>query len=164
MQDGSSFKIPIREFDDAIGGITDIRSISFMRMYLTGFQEDVVLRFATLDLVRGDYRFYTRTLQTDEDDPDDDDTFVDINTVNIQENEQRQPIPYVLPPGVRREQLNNNNTIIRQNEQSLSFAVCELEPEDSRGVFKNVNIDIRQYKRLQMFMHAESFQEKLCSR
>ncbi len=153
------FKIPIREFDDAIGGITDLRSISFMRMYMSGFQRDVVLRFATLDLVRGDYRFYTRTLQTDEDDPADDTTFTDINTVNIQENEQRQPIPYRLPPGVVREQLNNNNTIIRQNEQSLSFTVCDLEPEDSRGVFKNVDIDLRQYRRLQMFLHAEAFQE-----
>ena len=153
------FKIPIREFDNAIGGITDLRSISFMRMYMTGFQNDVVLRFATLDLVRGDYRFYTRTLQTNEDDPEDDLTFSDINTVNIQENEQRQPIPYRLPPGVQREQLNNNNTIIRQNEQSLSFTVCELEPEDSRGVFKNVNIDLRQYRRLQMFLHAEAFQQ-----
>ena len=27
-----------------------------------------------------------------------------------------------------------NNTIIRQNEQSLVVNVCELEPEDSRGL------------------------------
>ncbi|WP_394368758.1 T9SS outer membrane translocon Sov/SprA [Galbibacter mesophilus] len=153
------FKVPITEFDDAIGGITDIRSISFMRMFLTGFDDPVVLRFATLDLVRGDWRNYTSSLQPEDDpDPDDDGTFVDVNTVNIQENEQREPIPYRLPPGVVREQLNNNNTIIRQNEQSLSFAVCDLEPEDSRGVFKNVNIDIRQYKRIKMFVHAEQYE------
>jgi cell surface protein SprA len=75
--------------------------------------------------------------------------------VNIEENNSRIPIPYVLPPGVIREQLNNNNTIIRQNEQSLSFVVENLEAQDSRGVFKNVNIDVRQYERLKMFMHAE---------
>ncbi len=139
----------------AIGGITDLRSISFMRMYLTGFSENTVLRFGTLDLVRGDWRQYTNTLKTDLSDPGQG-TFVDVNTVNIQENEQREPIPYRLPPGVVREQLNNNNTIIRQNEQSLSFAVCDLEPEDARAVFKNVNIDIRQYKKLKMFLHAEA--------
>ncbi|WP_422614480.1 cell surface protein SprA [Ascidiimonas aurantiaca] len=153
------FKIPIREFTNAIGGITDIRSISFMRMYLTGFQEEVVLRFGTLDLVRGDYRFYTRSLQEDQDDPSDDGTFADISTVNIQENEQRQPIPYRLPPGVQREQLNNNNTIIRQNEQSIAYTVCDLQPRDARAAFKNINVDLRQYKRLQMFLHAEAFQE-----
>jgi len=149
------YKIPLSDFTNAIGGISDFRSISFMRMYLTGFTDDVVLRFATLDLVRGDWRIYTKSLQSDNDNPADDGTLVDVNTVNIEENNSRIPIPYVLPPGVIREQLNNNNTIIRQNEQSLSFVVENLEAEDSRGVFKNVNIDVRQYERIKMFMHAE---------
>ncbi len=150
------YKIPLSDFTEAVGGITDFRSISFMRMYMTGFQDDMVLRFATLDLVRGDWRTYTNSLQPDIDnDPSDDGTVTDVNTVNIEENFGRQPIPYVLPPGVVREQLNNNNTIIRQNEQSLSFVVENLESQDSRGVFKNVNIDVRQYERIKMFMHAE---------
>ncbi|APQ17840.1 cell surface protein SprA [Maribacter hydrothermalis] len=151
------YKIPLSDFSNAVGGITDFRSISFMRMYMTGFTSPTVLRFATLDLVRGDWRTYTKTLQ-DKDidaDPSDDGTTLDVNTVNIEENSNRTPIPYVLPPGVIREQLNNNNTIIRQNEQSLSLLVEDLEPRDSRGVFKNLNIDIRQYKKLKMFMHAE---------
>nr|WP_097443543.1 cell surface protein SprA [Sediminicola luteus] len=149
------YKIPLSDFTDAVGGINDFRSISFMRMYLTGFSSDVVLRFATLDLVRGDWRTYTRSLTEDGDDPQDDGTILDVNTVNIEENSQRTPIPYVLPPGVVREQLNNNNTIIRQNEQSLSMKVENLQAEDSRGVFKNLNIDMRQYQRIKMFMHAE---------
>tara|TARA_Y100001933_G_scaffold262702_1_gene321355 strand:+ start:15218 stop:22321 length:7104 start_codon:yes stop_codon:yes gene_type:complete len=154
------YKIPLSDFTDAVGGISDFRSISFMRMYLTGFSDDVVLRFATLDLVRGDWRNYTESLQPDVDnDPSDDGTITDVNTVNIEENYNRTPIPYVLPPGVVREQLNNNNTIIRQNEQSLSFVVENLESEDSRGVFKNVNIDVRQYEKIKMFMHAEKIMD-----
>ncbi|MGB7394975.1 MAG: cell surface protein SprA [Pricia sp.] len=153
------YKIPLTDFADAIGGISDFRSISTLRMYMTGFDSDVLLRFATLDLVRGDWRTYTNSL--DEDDPNtgDDDTTVDVNAVNIQENESRIPIPYVLPPGVRREQLNNNNTIIQQNEQSLSLVVENLESQDSRGVFKSLNIDLRQYEKLKMFMHAEKILE-----
>ncbi len=155
------YKIPLSDFTDAIGGITDFRSISFMRMYLTGFNSDVVLRFATLDLVRGDWRTYTKTLQDEliDSDPTDDGTVLDVNTVNIEENSTRTPIPYVLPPGVVREQLNNNNTIINQNEQSLSFNIDNLESQDSRGVFKSVNIDIRQYQKLKMFMHAEKIND-----
>lgn len=157
------FKVPIAQNDD-VGAEIDrqaiLRSMSFMRMYLTGFEQEVVLRFATLDLVRGDWRLYSNSLQPDVDnDNNDDPTVVDVKTVNIQENEQRSPIPYKLPPGVVREQLNNNNTIIRQNEQSLSFAVENLEPADSRGVFKNVDIDVRQYKRLKMFIHAERYKD-----
>ena len=151
------YKIPLSDFTDAVGGISDFRSISFMRMYLTGFNSPTVLRFATLDLVRGDWRTYTQSLQEDDidDDASDDGTVVDVNAVNVEENQNRSPIPYVLPPGVAREQFNNNNTIVRQNEQSLSFKVTGLESEDSRGVFKNLNFDIRQYERLRMFMHAE---------
>ncbi|PKA97549.1 LOW QUALITY PROTEIN: protein involved in gliding motility SprA [Flavobacteriaceae bacterium MAR_2009_75] len=153
------YKIPLNDFTDAVGGITDFRSISSMRLYMTNFNSDVLLRFATLDLVRGDWRTYIKSL--DEDDPNtaDDATTMDVNAVNIQENENRTPIPYVLPPGVRREQLNNNNTIIQQNEQSLSLVIENLEPQDSRGVFKNLNIDVRQYEKLKMFMHAEKILE-----
>jgi cell surface protein SprA len=149
------YKIPLSDFAQAVGGISDFRSISFMRMYLTGFQGPVVLRFATLDLVRGDWRIYTRSLQAGNEPPEDDATILDVNAVNVEENNSRIPIPYVLPPGVFREQLNNNNTIVRQNEQSLSLVVENLESEDARGVFKNVNMDMRQYERIRMFLHAE---------
>jgi len=151
------YKIPLSDFTEAVGGISDFRSISFMRMYMTGFTGPAVLRFATLDLVRGDWRTYSKNLQDPmvDSDPSDDGTVIDVNAVNIEENENRTPIPYVLPPGVVRERLNNNNTVIRQNEQSLSFVVENLESEDSRGVFKSLNIDVRQYKKLRMFMHAE---------
>ena len=153
------YKVPLSDFTAAVGGITDFRSISSMRMYMTGFTSDVVLRFATLDLVRGDWRTYVRSLDIDDPNTDDDGTTLDVNAVNIQENENRTPIPYVLPPGVRREQLNNNNTIVQQNEQSLSLVVENLESQDSRGVFKNLNIDLRQYEKIKMFIHAEKILE-----
>ena len=81
-----------------------------------------------------------------------DPTNLSVGIIGIQENDGS----YVSPPGVVREQLNNNNTIIiRQNEQSLVVDVCELEKQDSRAVFKNINVDMRQYKKLKMFIHAE---------
>lgn len=167
------FKIPINpsnydENDPAsilstVGGINDLRSIRFIRMYMEGFQVPTVLRFGTLDLVRGDWRRYTQSLEESLDPEDGDGTEVDVLSVNIEENSQRIPIPYVLPPGVEREQLNNTNTVIRQNEQSLSLVVCGdngLNPEDSRAVFKNISIDMRQYKRLRMFLHAEAISDR----
>ena len=38
----------------------------------------------------------------------------------------------------------------------MSFRVCDLQPMDYRAVYKNVNVDIRQYQKLKMFIHAES--------
>lgn len=155
------FKIPVKSTDRKnFGGGGDLRSVTHLRMYLTGFTNDVVLRFGTLDLVWGDWRNYTKTLSADLDDPSDDDTQVQISSVNIQENETRQPIPYRMPPGVYREQINQNNTLVQQNEQSLSFAVCNLESSDMRGVYKNINADLRQYKRIKMFLHAEAFKNE----
>ena len=60
-----------------------------------------------------------------------------------------------MKKAIEREQFNNNNTIVRQNEQSLVLNVCDLEPEDSRAVYKNLNVDMRQFKRMRMFIHAE---------
>lgn len=144
------FRIPISESTSAIGGITDIRSVRFARMFLNGFSQQTVFRFATLDLVRSDWRRYTLDLDQNSGNNSPNLKFK-VGIVGLQENDGN----YVLPPGVRLEQLNNNNNIIRQNEQSLVIEVCELEPTDSKGVFKNINIDMRQYKKLRMFMHAQ---------
>jgi cell surface protein SprA len=79
-----------------------------------------------------------------------------VLAVNKEENSFRKPIPYIEPPGVvRQQQLSNNNTVILQNEQAISL-ICNLLKNDSRGVFKTLNLDLRQYGRLQMFAHAES--------
>ncbi|WP_281337493.1 cell surface protein SprA [Flavobacterium eburneipallidum] len=152
------FKIPIAQPDNTIGNISDFRSIRFMRMFMTDFDEEITLRFGSLDLVRGDWRRYTSSLDPNDLIIDDDGTNLDVLAVNLQENDDRCPINYVVPPGVRQEQLYNNNTVIDQNEQSLSLRVSGdgLEPEDSRAVFKNVSVDIRQFKKLKMFLHAES--------
>lgn len=155
------FKVPISNPDKAIGGISDYRSIRFMRMYMSQFQQNTVIRFGTLDLVRGDYRRFEKTLNDITfEDPTQSNTLFEVGSVSIEENENRRPIPYRMPPGLEREQLNNNNNIIRQNEQSLSLRVCELKPNDGRAVYKNFNVDMRQYKNLEMFIHAESFENE----
>ncbi len=152
------FKIPVTQPTSTIGSISDFRSIRFMRMFMTGFSEPVTLRFGALDLVRGEWRRYENSFQPTDSDPDDDDTNFDVLAVNIQENAQRLPIPYVLPPGVVREEANNNNQVISQNEQSLSLRAAGegLEIGDSRAVFKNVQVDMRQFNKLKMFLHAEA--------
>ena len=144
------FRIPVNEPTRSYGGISDFRSIRFMRMYLTEFSENTIFRFGTLELVRSDWRKYQLPLDY-EIDNNSDTTDFSVGIIGIQENEGS----YVSPPGVEREQYNNNNTLVRQNEQSLVLNVCELEPEDSRGVFKNISVDMRQFKRLRMFLHAE---------
>ncbi len=154
------FKIPIREYSNRVGNIADFRSIRFMRMFLSGFQDSLVMRFARLDLGRNNWRRYLFSLQTPgENIPEEDLRNVEFSvaSVSVEENSDREPIPYVIPPGVNRQQANvANGQNIQLNEQALSLQFCGLKDGDARAVFKEVNVDMRQFKSLRMFIHAES--------
>ncbi len=158
------FKVPVAQFRDRVGGIQDFKSIRFMRMYLTDFADTTVLRFARLQLVRGEWRRFNAEAQPDKVLVDPalgnvglDNSTLDVTTVNIEENGTRTPIPYVTPPGIIRERdFSNFRGDTRQNEQSLSVVVKNLRDGYSRAAFKTTVNDVRAYKRVQMFIHAES--------
>jgi cell surface protein SprA len=154
------FKIPVSQFEKAVGGISDFRSIRFVRMYMTGFKDTTVVRFAQLQLDRDQWRQYLYSLSS----PGENIPKENLNTtsfaltaVSLEQSADRAPIPYVLPPGVQR-QLTPATTgqTLQQDEQSLSLQICGLEDGDSRAVFKEQTLDMRQYKTIRMFIHAES--------
>ena len=154
------FRIPINTPDEVINGISDFNSVRFMRMFLTKFKIPVVLRFGELELVRGDWRRYTTTI--DDSDPfsvpiklsESENRNFEVGVVNIEENERKEPIPYRLPPGLEREQLQSQTTILQQNEQSLLIRVNDLPKDQTRIVFKNTSFDMRMFNTLKMFIHA----------
>jgi len=154
-------KIPIREFEKAVGNISDFKSIRFMRMVMTGFNDTAILRLGYINMVRADWRRYTNSLKTPgvivPQDPNDGTKFV-VSTVNIEENTSRRPVAYVSPPGIDRVQNMASLGTVLENEQSLSLQVCELKAGDSRAAFKTTTFDARNYKRMQMFIHAEESQ------
>lgn len=154
------FRVPIKQFTNRVGSISDFRSIRFMRMYLTGFEDSVILRFAKLELGRNQWRRYNFSLKNPgEIVPEVDNTGTEFNltSVSIEENYSRQPIPYVTPAGiVRQQQQISNGQNIFLNEQSISEQVCNLEDGDSKGAFKQINMDMRQFQNLKMFVHAEA--------
>ncbi len=151
------FKIPIREYQTRVGNLRGFNNIRFMRMFLTDFEEPVFLRFATLELVRSEWRSYQQDLLSGGA-PSGLGT-MDISTVNIEEDGDRTPVNYILPPGVTRILDPSQPQLRQENEQSLALKVQNLDPDDSRSVYKNAMYDLRRYKRLQMFVHAEKLQE-----
>ena len=155
------FRIPINEYTKKVGNIPDFKSIRFARMYLTGFEDSVVVRFAKLELVRNQWRGFKYELDSMGNyiplPANNNFTSFNISAVNVEENDRRSPIPYKIPPGIERvQQLSNNGVNLLQNEQALSMQICGLEDGKSRSIFRPVQYDLRQYKRLQMFIHAES--------
>ena len=149
------FKIPVKQYQRRVGAINDFKTIRFMRMYMTGFKESVVLRFGTLQLVRGEWRSYEQDL-SDPKMPPAVKGKLEVSTVNIEENSDRDPVSYTLPPGVSRVLDPSQPQIRQENEQALSLKITDLAPQDARAVYKNTNYDLRQYKRLQLFAHAEA--------
>lgn len=148
------FKIPIKQYTRRIGAIQDFKTIRFMRMYMTDFSETTILRFGTFELVRGEWRAYEQDLS--ESDVPAADGVLDISTVNIEEDGDREPVNYVLPPGVSRMQDPSQPQIRQENEQSLSLKITNLASQDALAVYKNTSYDLRQYKRMQLFTHAEA--------
>lgn len=153
------FRIPVDRYEQRVGAISDFSSIRFMRMFMTGFEQSVVLRFANLDLVRGDWRIYEQNLsntaaQTGH---------LSVSAVNIEENSDKRPVNYVLPPGITRNPDPTQPQLVETNEQALSLVVTNLSTGESKAVYKNTTIDLRQYKRLQMFVHANSMPENTTS-
>ena len=162
------FRIPINAYTSAVGNIQDFKSIRFIRMFMTNFADTAILRLATLQLVRGEWRAFNS-----ENNPANviadpaivnpplDNSVLDVETVNIEENGNRTPIPYVVPPGIQRQRnYNNVQTNTKLNEQSLSLNFTNVRDGYSRAAFKPFNNDLRKYKRLQMFIHAEGSQLK----
>ncbi len=166
IKDGSSkpitwyqFKIPIKDPNALrVGTIENFQSIRFIRMFLKGCDKPVTLRFAKLELVRNDWRRYAYDLllpglyQPN----DDANTLFDIGAVNIEEDGSKQPVNYVLPPNIEREINTGSANLTALNEQAMSMTICNLEDGSSRAAYKTTELDVRSYKKLKMYIHAEA--------
>ena len=143
------FRIPLDQYDDRVGNISDFTSVRFMRMFLTQFKRPIVLRFGSLDLVRGEWRIYQQPLSNVAESGT-----LEVSAVNIEENNDKRPVNYVLPPGISRVTDPSQPQLVEENEQSMNMIVRHLAPGESKGVYKNTTLDLRKYKHLQMFTHA----------
>ena len=157
------FRIPIRDPNAKnVNNITDLKSIRYLRMNLTGWSQPVALRMAQLQLVAGQWRTFFPAADLDEKTaevkPEPINTAFNISTVNIEENSTGTSTTsgYTVPPGFIRDRDNTSNVSRRLNEQSLRMCVDNLGDGKARAVFKNTNFNFMNYGKLQMFIHAES--------
>ncbi|GAB3233286.1 cell surface protein SprA [Hymenobacter seoulensis] len=163
------FRIPVRQPTGVVGVPPGqdfgFKSIRFLRMYLTQWEQPVVLRMVQPQFVANQWRrFLTKIADPTQPviNPDTDADAFNISTVSIEENGPASvvgtdAIPYVLPPDIRRDREYGSSTVNRQqNEQSLRLVVEGLRDGFAKAAYKNINLSMLRYKRLRMFMHAES--------
>ena len=151
------FRIPLDRYEQRVGSISDFTSIRFMRMFLTQFSKPIVLRFGSFDLVRGEWRVYTQNLTPSASNSG----YMSVSAVNIEENNDKTPVNYILPPGISRVQDPTQPQLVENNEQALDIVVNDLGTGESKCVYKNTTLDLRQYRRLQMFVHANSLNDNV---
>jgi cell surface protein SprA len=153
------FKIPITDYEKIVGSIRDFKSIRFLRMFMRNFDEDLIMRFARLELVRSEWRKYNLTFFEGGERitiPEEDDGTFEISSVSIEENAGKEPVNYVLPPGFDRVIDPANPSLRQLNEQSMVLRVKDIADGDARATYKNVTLDMRQYRRLKLEVHAEA--------
>ncbi|WP_236050335.1 cell surface protein SprA [Hymenobacter negativus] len=165
------FRIPVREYTRIQGnGGRDFgfKNIRFLRMYMTGWSEPVVLRLVQPQFVANQWRRFlypivdsrqSNTLPPGQ--VTDADAF-NISTVSIEENGLTtaigsNKIPYVSPPGILRDkEYGSSSTSRLQNEQSLRLSVVNLRDGYAKAAYKNITINMLRYKRLRLYLHGDS--------
>ena len=147
------FRIPLSEYESKVGSINDFTSIRFMRMFMTGFKKPIVLRFGSFGLVRGEWRTYNQQLSNSSSGQG---GTMAVSAVSVEENSEKTPVNYVVPPGISRVVDPSQPQLTENNEQALSLMVSNLATGEAKGVYKNTTTDLRQYKRLEMFVHANA--------
>ncbi len=152
--DWYQFRVPLDAWDTKVGSINDFTSVRFMRMFMTGFEHPIILRFGSLDLVRGEWRVYEQSL-----DNSSGTGTLEVSAVNIEENNDKTPVNYTLPPGIRRDTDPTQPQLVENNEQALALTLTNLSSGESKCVYRNSSLDLRLYKRLQMFVHANAFEQ-----
>ena len=153
-------RIPILKPSRIQGNIVGFKSIRFIRSIMTDWQQPAVLRMVKFQLVGAQWRRYPLSLRDRYlmEPPEIVNSNFEFAVVNLEENGSPAAgeTPYVLPPGIQQD-IDNTSPIYRQNnEQSIKLTVDGLVDGDARGVFKNVALDLVNYGRIKMFIHAQN--------
>lgn len=153
------FRVPVQQYTQKVGDV-NFRNVESIRMIVKGFAKPIVMRFGRLNLVRNNWRRYPKLMREEgEYLPDDNnaDAFFNVSALSIEEHSGRYPINYRIPPCIQRVRVASSvATTIQQNEQAMNLQVSQLRDGEARGVYKRVDMDMRNFKRMKMFVHAES--------
>lgn len=150
-------RIPLGDFKRKIGDIQDFQSVSHIRVWMSGYKKPFTLRFASFELVGSQWRKAEEIGNYNNSSTE----FL-ISTINVEENRNRKPIPYVIPPGAIRAKNRTQQGNLLANEQSLSLTVTDLRQGDLRMIQKVYEkpLELINYSNLRMFAHAEGFDKR----
>jgi cell surface protein SprA len=147
-------RIPLSEFKRRIGSIENFQNISYIRMWMSGYEKPFTLRFATFELVGSQWRKADNVSGNNDD--------YRVASVNIEENGSREPFPYREPEGAIRAVNRGQQQQTLANEQSIVLEVDDLPGEEIRMIKKVYpgGLNLINYSNLRMFVHGEGYQNR----
>lgn len=145
-------RIPLGQFQERVGDAPSFRDVRVMRMFLTGFDTPVHIRWAAFRLVRSDWMMYDAPINVDDRRMAD----TSLGVMSIEEDGERHPVPYVMPPGIQRNSDLQGLGGVLEDERSLSLKIEKLDPGQGVAVYKSMKHDLRHYETARMFVHVES--------
>lgn len=151
-------RLPLKDWIRKIGGIDNFQNISYIRVWLSGYDKPFTLRFATFQLVGSQWRDADNVDQ--EQGPTQGD--FNISSINIEENSQREPIPYRQPEGAIRATNRGRQRQTVANEQSIVMNVQNLAGGELK-MMKRVypgGLNMVNYSNVRMFVHGEGFEHR----
>ncbi len=147
-------RVPISDFKRKFGEVESFQNISYMRMWMSGYERPFTLRFATFEFIGSQWRKVAELTES----PNTLDNF-EVSTINIEENASREPFPYRQPDGSIRALNRGAQVQALENEQSLVLSVENLGPQEIHMV-KRVypgKLNLLNYSNVRMFVHGEGY-------
>jgi hypothetical protein len=124
---------------------------------MSGYEKPFTLRFATFEFVGSQWR---KTLQLNERSAPS--AEFQVASINIEENSNREPIPYRQPTGAIRAVNRGTQLQSLANEQSIVLGVENLGPQGEQLIKKTYpgGLNLVNYSNMRMFVHGEGFDQR----
>jgi len=149
-KDWYKVRIPVQAFTRKVGNIENFDDIKSIRLWTTGHEAPVTMRFASLELVGSQWRA-SDPVATQPEDVNKGTGEVRVASINNEEDLRYEP-PAGAVVGRNR---TSRGIQQRSREQSLLLNVDKLEAGQQRGVFKTFGqgLDLLKYSNLRMYTH-----------
>ncbi len=150
-------RIPLQDFVRRIGNIDNFQNISHIRIWMSGYEKPLTLRFATMELVGSQWKEANNVNEQQNSSAD-----FRVSQINVEENGSRTPIPYRQPNGAIRAVERGQQQQTLANEQSIVLKTENLGPQEMQMVKKMYpgGMNLLNYGHLRMFVHGEGYENR----
>lgn len=147
-------RIPLEAPLERHGTQPTLKDAQAIRLSLTGFSSETHLRLAQFRIISTAWADFIKPIES----ADHNHTELLIGRLSVEEDSDREPIPYASPADVRRDLNNQQLSLTQEDEQALFMRFKNLAPSQPVAAYREFSLDLRHYEHLELYTHLESDQ------